>query len=181
MPLYEWDNIMKKITESNKSHKRLLRRILSITAIVLILLLPFLINGILLTESWGFYRSKQWFNRNRDELARVSNNLVDYLDGEADVSIPSTYTDYLSMEPDEEMSEMALPYDLKSIWMSNESTAVAYSYESSGYLVTTTASYGVYYSENDEPLTVIDTLELSGNKYATKRLEENWYFWWVLY
>ena len=177
----EWSSKMQTSNDTTKKQSKAAKRFLIIGLIVTALIMTFIINGILLSESWGLYRSKQWFKDNRDSLIHVNDSLLNYLSEETDGIIPSTYPDYLKIEFNDEATSMAMPYEPKSLWVSTDAAIVAYSYESSGFLLTTSANYGVYYSEDDEPFTVVEPFELSGNEYITERLEENWFFWWVMY
>lgn len=167
--------------ELKQKPKSISKKLMIAGIIILVLILPFAIINVMLSKSWGQYRSKQWFNQNKESLVQVNDQLIDYLSDKADGYLPASSLEYVPIQISDEVATTAQPFELQSMWIANDDLIVSYAFESRGVLVTTSAVYGVYYSELDEPFTVIEPFNLAGNEYATEQIDDHWYFWWILY
>lgn len=156
------------------------KRLLIISIVLIILLLPYFIYGFLLTQTWGQFHAARWFHKHEKALTAVNDDLLQVI-AEQKEEVNPNYTDFILFPSTEDTLTVVEPYTLYCIWTSHDDTVVVYRRGYIGLLPTTASAYGVYYSAADTPMDVLTAMELEGNSYTTERIEPHWFTWWMLY
>ncbi len=156
------------------------KRLLIISIVLIILILPYFINGFLLTETWGQFKAERWFHKHEEALTDVNNNLLQAIEDQM-VEVNPNYTDLILLPGTADTFAMAEPYTLNRIWASHDDTIIVYRSGYNGLLLTTSAEYGVYYSADDTAVDIFTAMELEGNSYTAERIKPHWFTWWMLY